>query len=128
MRSYKLDAILYRLENFQSHPLFFTMLENTLTVSEGFFHRQVKKPSVNITMNNKQIEVVDEFKYLGFTWTEKLSLRPTIEKCIGNIHRSLVKLKWLKSRRHRSTTALRQCFFAYTFHTLPRYFPSFHSF
>ena len=89
------------------------------------FHSQVNKPSINVTMNNKQIEVVDEFKYLGFTWTDKLSLRPTIEKCIGNIQRSLVKLKWLKSGRNMSTTALRQCFFAYTFPHFAWIFPFF---
>ncbi len=44
-------------------------------------------------MNNEKIELAKEFKYLGFTWTDKLSLKPTVEKCIGNIQRSLGKLK-----------------------------------
>ena len=62
---------------------------------------------------------------LGFTWTDKLSLRPTIERCIGNIQRSLVKLKWLKSGRNIATTTLRQCFFAYTFPHFAWIFPFF---
>ena len=46
---------------------------------------------------------------------DKLSLKPTVDKCIGNIQRSLGKLKWLKSGREVSSEVLRQCFFAYTF-------------
>ena len=36
------------------------------------FHTQVKKPVVNVTMNGEKIELVKEFKYLEFTWTDRL--------------------------------------------------------
>ena len=48
-------------------------------------HTQVKRSVVNISMNGEKIELVKKFKYLGFTWTDRLSLKPTVEKCIGNI-------------------------------------------
>ena len=44
-------------------------------------------------MNGEKIELVKEFKYLGFTWTDRLSLKPTVEKCIENIQRFLGKLR-----------------------------------
>ncbi|CAF2153890.1 unnamed protein product [Rotaria magnacalcarata] len=53
------------------------------------FHTQVKRPVVSVTINGNKIELVKEFKYLGFTWTDKLSLKPTVDKTIGNIQRSL---------------------------------------
>jgi len=89
------------------------------------FHTQVNIPVINITMNKEKIELVKEFKYLGFTWTDKLSLKPTVYKCIGNIQRSLGKLKWLKSGRSMSCKTLRQCFFAYTFPHFAWLFPFF---
>jgi len=87
------------------------------------FHTQVDSPIVNVTMNEEKIEVVKEFKYLGFTWTDKLSLKPTLEKCIGNIQRSLGKLRWLKAGKSMSSKVLRQCFFAYTFPHFAWLFP-----
>ncbi len=57
------------------------------------FHTQVKRPLVNVTMNGGKIELVTEFKYLGFTWMDRLSLKPTVAKSIGNIQRSLEKLR-----------------------------------
>ena len=89
------------------------------------FHTQVKRPVVNVTMNGEKIELVKEFKYLGFTWTDRLSLKPTVEKCIGNIQRSLGKLRWLKTGRSISSKLLRQCFFAYTFPHFAWIFPFF---
>ena len=73
----------------------------------------------------KKIELVKEFKYLGFTWTNRLSLKSTVEKCIGNIQRSLGKLRWLKTGRSMSFKLLRQCFFAYTFTHFTWIFPFF---
>ena len=75
------------------------------------FYTQIKKPVVKVEMNGQQIEIVKEFKYLGFTWTSKLSLKPTINRCLANIQKSLAKLRWLKTKRYMSTHALRQCFF-----------------
>jgi hypothetical protein len=89
------------------------------------FYTQIKKPIVEIEMNGQRIELVNEFKYLGFTWTSKLSLKPTTNRCIGNIQKSLAKLKWLRTRRCISTKALRQCFFAYTFPHFAWLFPFF---
>ena len=76
-------------------------------------------------MNGEKIELVKEFKYLRFTWTDRLSLKPTVEKCIGNIQRSLGKLRWLKTGRSMSSKLLRQCFFAYTFPHFAWIFPFF---
>ena len=89
------------------------------------FHTQVKRPVVNVTMNGEKIELVKESKYLGFTWTDRLSLKPTVEKCIGNIHRSLGKLRWLKTGRSMSSKLLRQYFFGYTFPHFAWIFPFF---
>ena len=89
------------------------------------FHTQVKGPVVNISMNGEKIELVKESKYLGFTWTDSLSLKPTVEKCIGNIQRSLGKLRWLKTGRSISSKLLHQCFFAYTFPHFAWIFPFF---
>ena len=89
------------------------------------FHTQVKRPVVNVSINGEKIELVKEFKYLGFTWTDRLSLKPTVEKCIGNIQRSLGKLRWLKTGRSMSSKLLRQCFFSYTFPHFAWIFPFF---
>ena len=78
------------------------------------FHTQVKRLVVNVSMNKDKIELVKEFKYLGFTWTDRLSLKSTVEKCIENIQRFLGKLRWLKTGRSMSSKLFRQCFFAYT--------------
>jgi hypothetical protein len=67
------------------------------------FHTQAKKA-----------ESVKELNYLGFTWTNRLSLKPTTESCIGNIQRSLGKLNWLEFGGSISSKVIRQCFFAYT--------------
>ena len=87
------------------------------------FHTQVNRPILNVMMTGEKIELVKEFKYLGFTWTDKLSLKPTVDKCVGNIQRALGKLKWLKSGRVVSSKVLRQCFFAYTFPHFAWLFP-----
>lgn len=79
------------------------------------FYSQVKKPRVNIFMLGQRIAIVDSFKYLGFTRTSKLSLKPTVNKCIENIQKSLSKLKWLRCGKIVSAEILRRCFFAYTF-------------
>ncbi len=84
-----------------------------------------KKSRVNIEMNEKKIELVNECKYLGFTWTNKLSLKSTIDRCIGNIQRSLGELRWLRTRWYISTKAFRQCFFAYIFPQFGWLFPFF---
>ena len=89
------------------------------------FHTQVKKPQVEIRMNDSLLEPVRSFKYLGFTWTDKLSLNPTVEKCLENIEKSYSKLKWLKRNKDISTEVLRKCFFAYSFPFFTWLFPFF---
>jgi hypothetical protein len=79
------------------------------------FYSQVTKPVVKISMLGENIKVVDTFKYLGFTWSSKLSLKPTIDICLQNIQSSLCKLKWLRSGKVLAKDVLRKCFFAYTF-------------
>jgi hypothetical protein len=89
------------------------------------FHSQVKKPEVNIYMAGRKLEIVKTFKYLGFTWTDKLSLKPTINLSLEKIQASLNKLKWLKSGRILSTAVLRRCFFSYIFPNMAWVFPFF---
>lgn len=89
------------------------------------FHSQVKKPVVSLRMNNTELETVTSFKYLGFTWTDKLSLKPTVDKCLENVQKSYTKLKWLKRNRNISTKVLRTCFFAYSFPFFTWIFPFF---
>ena len=64
-------------------------------------------------------------KCFSLSWTDRLSLKPTVEKCIGNIQRSLSKLRWLKTGRSMSSKLLRQCLFAYTFPYFAWIFPFF---
>ncbi len=64
-------------------------------------------------MDEKQLEVVRSFKYLGFTWTDKLSLKSTVDKCLESIQKAYGKLKWLKRNKDITTQVLRACFFAF---------------
>jgi hypothetical protein len=66
-------------------------------------------------MEGRRLELVKEFKYLDFTWTNKMSLKPTIDKTIENIQRAFCKLKWLKGGKALSTDVSRRCFFAYSY-------------
>ena len=84
------------------------------TVAQIFFS-QVTIPRINVTMDGQQIKLAKSFKYLAFTWTSKLSLKPTIDKCVENIQKSFIKLKWLRARNTLTTAVLRTCFFAYSF-------------
>ena len=47
-------------------------------------------------MEDQRLELVKEFKYLGFTWTNKMSLKPTIDKTLENIQKTFSKLRWMK--------------------------------
>ena len=79
------------------------------------FHTQVQRPTVNIHMDGQKLEVVNKFKYLGFTWTDKMSLKPTIDEAVEKIQRTYVKLRWMKGGKTLSSEVLRKCFFAYSF-------------
>jgi hypothetical protein len=76
-------------------------------------------------MSGQKIAIVDSFKYLGFTWTSKLSLKPTVNRSLENIQRFLCKLKWLRRGKTLSKDVLRRCFFAYTFPHFAWIFPFF---
>jgi hypothetical protein len=84
---------------------------NTSKTVVQLFHNQVERPEVNIYMGEKLLENVRAFKYLGFHWTDKLSLAPTVNSCLEKIQKSYIKLKWLKRNRHITTEVLRTCFF-----------------
>ncbi|CAF4196660.1 unnamed protein product [Rotaria magnacalcarata] len=60
------------------------------------FHSQVQSSVVDIYMEGKKLEVVKEFKYLGLAWTNKMSLKPTIDKTLENIQGTFSKLRWMK--------------------------------
>ena len=79
------------------------------------FYSQIKKPVVDIYMLGQKIETVNSFKYLELTWTSKMSLKSTVNRCIENIQSWVCKLKWLLSSKILSAKVLRKCFFAYTF-------------
>jgi hypothetical protein len=74
-------------------------------------------------MERQELDIVDKFRYLGFTWTSKMSLKPTIDQSLEKIEKALSKLKWLKKGRIIGTPVLRQCLFAYVFPHLAWIFP-----
>ncbi|CAF4157481.1 unnamed protein product, partial [Rotaria magnacalcarata] len=63
-------------------------LVNVSKTVAQIFHSQVQNPIINVFMDGKKLEVVKEFKYLGFAWTNKMSLKPTIDKTLENIQRT----------------------------------------
>ena len=87
------------------------------------FHSQIKVRPIEVRMLGKKLKQMSSFKYLGFTWTSKLSLMPTVDKCLANIQKSLNKLKWLRCGHVLSTKTLRQCFFTYNFPHFSWLFP-----
>ena len=87
------------------------------------FHTQVKEQKIEVKMNQTEIEKVKSFKYLGFTWSDKLSLKSTVDHCLNQIQKSYNKLRWLKRNKDISTVVLRTCFFAYSFPFFAWLFP-----
>jgi hypothetical protein len=87
------------------------------------FHSQIQNLMVNVYMESQRLELVKEFKYLGFVWTNKMSLKPTIDRTLENIQKTFCKLKWMKSGRALSKNVLRRCFFAYSFPYFAWIFP-----
>lgn len=76
------------------------------------FDSSVIRPTVEIKMNNHILETTKTFKYLGFTWTDKMSIKPIVDKCLQNIQKSYTKLKWLQTNRSVTTQVLKTCYFA----------------
>lgn len=89
------------------------------------FHSQVKEKEISVSMDSTELEKVKMFKYLGWTWSDKLSLKPTIDLCLNQIQKSYVKIKWLKRNKNVSTKVLRTCFFAFSFPFFTWIFPFF---
>ena len=87
------------------------------------FYTQIQRPNVNVYMEGVRLDIVNSFKYLGFTWTNKMSLKPTVDQCLGKVESALAKLKWMKKGQKISTQVLRQCFFAYVFPHFAWIFP-----
>ncbi len=57
------------------------------------FPTQIERPEINFHMNGQKLEIVNVFKYLGFTWTNKMSLKLTIDHCLEKFEKALIKLK-----------------------------------
>lgn len=76
-------------------------------------------------MERKKLEIVQKFKYLGFTWADKMSLKPTVDESLEKIQRSFGKLRWIKGGKALSLQVLRKCFFAYSFPYFTWIFPLF---
>ena len=55
------------------------------------FHSQVQNPLVDVYMQGQRLELVKEFKHLVFTWTNKMSLKPTIDRILENIQKKFTK-------------------------------------
>ena len=87
------------------------------------FHSQVQNPIVDVYMHGQRLELVKEFKHLGFTWTNKMSLKPTSDRILENIQKNFTKLRWMKGGKRLSKDVLRRCFFAYSFPFFAWIFP-----
>ena len=90
---------------------------------EQIFHSQVQNPLVDVYMQGQRLELVKEFKYLGFTWINKMSLKPTVDRILENIQKTFTKLRWMKGGKRLSKDLLRRCFFAYSFPFFAWIFP-----
>lgn len=49
------------------------------------FHTQLKLREVTIKMNSAPIECVKHFKYLGYTWTDRLSMHNLVRHCLDEV-------------------------------------------
>ena len=81
----------------------------------SIFHSQVQNPIVDVYMRGQRLEVVKKFKYLGFTWTSEMSLKPTIDRILENIQKTFAKLRWMKGGKRHSKDVSQRCFFADSF-------------
>ena len=89
------------------------------------FHSQVQNPIADVYMQDQRLELVKEFKYLSFTWTNKMSLKPAIDRILENIKKTFTKLGWMKGVKRLSKDVLRRCFFAYSFPYFAWIFPQY---
>jgi hypothetical protein len=68
-------------------------------------------------MESQRLKLVKEFKYLGFTWTSKMSLKPTIDETLENIQKTFCKLRWMKGGKALSKNV--------SLHTVSRILPGY---
>ena len=87
------------------------------------FYTQIEQPKIELDMTEQCLKLVNKFKYLRFTWTSKLSLKPTIDQCLEKVKMATAKLKQANKGKNISTSVLRQCLFAYVFPYLAWLFP-----
>ena len=85
------------------------------------FHSQVQNPIVVVYMRGQRLE--KEFKYLGFTWTNKMSLKPTIDRILENIQKTSTKLRSMRGGKRLSKDVFRRWFFEYSFPYFAWIFP-----
>jgi hypothetical protein len=74
-------------------------------------------------MEGQKLELVKEFQYLGFIWTSKMYLKPTINRILEYIQKSFSKLRWMEVEKPLLKEVLRRCFLPTAFHVLRGYFP-----
>lgn len=67
------------------------------------FCTQIKKAKSKQRNKRRKNCIVDELKYVGFTRINKLSLKPTVNRCVNNRQKLLGQLKWLKTEQCVST-------------------------
>ena len=92
------------------------------TVGQIFYTR-IEQSKIELYMAEQCLKLVNKFKYLGFTWTSKLSLKSTIDQCLEKVKMATAKLKWMNKGKNISTSVFRQCLFAYVFPYLAWLFP-----
>ena len=84
-------------------------------ISCGLLPSQIQDLVVSVYMEVQKLDVIKRFKYLGFTWTNKMFLKPTINRTLENIQRTFNKLKWMIGGKTLSKDVLIRCRFAYNF-------------
>lgn len=60
----------------------------------------IKKVEATHSFIKNSCAVVNKFKYLGFTWTDRISLKPTVDQTVEKIQRTFVELKGIKMGKH----------------------------
>ena len=71
------------------------------------FCTQLERPKIKVYMQDHKVEIAEAFKSLGFTWTSKLSLRPTVDQSLKKIEKTLAKLRRLNKGGKVSVQALK---------------------
>ncbi len=79
------------------------------------FHSPVQVLGVNANINGQTLQIVRELKYLGFTWTNKMPLKTTINKTLENIQRTFSESRWITGGKVLSNDVLRKGFWADSF-------------